>query len=257
MDLPDEILASLEGLETDGTNHKTASESSVYRFADAADKRAAFLKIQEPSWSPPLSLERDAMQWLSGKLDVPEVIAYHVEGSTEYLVTRELPGAASYECELDPERLIQLLADALQDIHAIPMKGCPFDKTPVALIDRGRDRIRAGIVTQKMVAEEGMDGSPDEALDELAVSMPAIEGPVINHGDYCLPNILIDQGSVSSFIDLGYVGIGDPYRDYTAAQYSVRRNLGDEWVQPFFDACGVEALDETRLKWYRQIQAFE
>jgi aminoglycoside phosphotransferase len=56
---------------------------------------------------------------------------------------------------------------------------------------------------------------------------------------------------------LGYVGIGDPYRDFISAKYSVRRNLGEEWVQPFFDAFGIESPDEQKLAWYRQIQAFD
>jgi aminoglycoside phosphotransferase len=87
--------------------------------------------------------------------------------------------------------------------------------------------------------------------------MPSLEGPVITHGDYCLPNVLIHNHKVSGFIDLGYFGFGDPYRDFIAAQYSVRRNLGEGWIAPFFKAFGVGPLNEEKLRWYRQIQAFD
>ena len=105
--------------------------------------------------------------------------------------------------------------------------------------------------------DEGLTGSPVEALDDLENRIPDVERPVTTHGDYCLPNIIIHGDQVSGFIDLGYVGIGDPYRDFISAKYSVRRNLGEEWVQPFFDAFGIESPDEQKLAWYRQIQAFD
>jgi aminoglycoside phosphotransferase len=151
---------------------------------------------------------------------------------------------------------VEQLAESLHTIHALPINDCPIDKTPTGLIAWGRQRIRAGI-TPRMVEEEDLTGSPDEALDGLEGGIPSLEGPVITHGDYCLPNVMIPNDKVSGFIDLGYFGLGDPYRDFIAAQSSVRRNLGEAWVQPFFDAFGRESLDEPKLRWYRQIQAFD
>jgi aminoglycoside phosphotransferase len=259
MNFPDSIKAALSGFTTTGESLKTHSESDVFRYEHLDTGDVVFLKIQRPSWSPPLSLERDAMAWLHTKTTVPEVVVYHLEDDVEYLVTKALPGISTEneECHGDKQHLVKLLADSLHLIHAIPTAGCPVDKTPAALIVWGRERIEAGIITQKMVEEEGLAGSPDEALDDLESRMPDLEGPVTTHGDFCLPNIMIHDNQVSGFIDLGYVGIGDPYRDFIAGKYSVRRNLGAEWVQPFFDAYGIETPDEQKLVWYRQIQAFD
>ena len=199
------------------------------------------------------------MDWLLEKLRVPEVLAYCREDDTEYLVTTGLYGISSEhrECHIDKRRLIEQLADSLRAIHDIPISDCPLDRIPATLIERGRQRIRSGVVTQKMIEDEGLTGSPDEALSILERRAPALVGPVFTHGDYCLPNVMIFEDEISGFIDLGYAGLGDPYRDFIAAQYSIRRNLGEEWAQPFFDAYGVESLDESRLQWYRQIQAFD
>jgi aminoglycoside phosphotransferase len=256
--LPDPIAQALKNSVTDGLSIKTDSASDVYRYVDTTG-RVSYLKIQRPSWSPPLSRERDAMQWFSRKVAVPEVIAYHLENDIEYLLTTAIPGTSSENdsCHANKQRLVEQLADALRTIHHIPITGCPVDKTPDALIAHGRARIEAGIITQQMVEEEGMTGSPSEALDGLAESAPELVGPVVTHGDYCLPNIIIENDQVTGFIDLGYFGVGDPYRDYIAAQYSVRRNLGEEWVASFFDAHGLKSLDEQKLRWYRQIQAFD
>ena len=259
MNFPDTINAALSGFTSCGENLKTHSESDVFRYKHAETGDIAFLKVQHPSWSPPLSLERDAMAWLHHKVTVPEVILYHKEDDVEYLLTKALPGISTenVECHSDKQHLVEQLASALHLIHAIPTSGCPVDKTPEALISLGRQRIEAGIITQKMMEDEGLTRSPLKALDDLESRIPEVERPVTTHGDYCLPNIMINGARVAGFIDLGYVGIGDPYRDFISAKYSVRRNLGEEWVQPFFDALGIKSPDKKKLEWYRQIQAFD
>lgn len=252
---PAGIQAALKGFETAGDNLKTHSTSDVYRYWRGGG--SLFVKVQRPSWSPPLSRERDAMAWLAGKIPVPEVVAYAEEEDVEYLVTRGLPGvsAENESCHGDKQALVERLAAALQEIHALDTTGCPLDSRPEALIASGRERIREGIVTREMVEEEGMAGKPDDALDELASVVPEPDTIVFTHGDYCLPNVMIDTGRVVGFIDLGYAGVGDPYRDFIAADYSVRRNLGDAWVAPFFAAYGIDP-DPDRLRWHRKIQAF-
>lgn len=257
MTLPDDIATALTGFETNDENFKTASESDVYRYARG--ETVLFLKIQRPSWSPPLSSEKAAMEWFNGKLPVPEVVAYATSEDTEYLLTTAIPGESSENtsCHEDKQRLVGQLAASLRGIHGLPCEGCPADRTPAALIGRGRERIEAGIVTGQMVRDEGFEGTPTEALDRLEASVPSLEGPVVTHGDYCLPNVMIDDDRVSGFVDLGYAGIGDPYRDFAAARYSINRNLGENWIRPFFDAYGLTDLDENKLRWYRQIQAFD
>ncbi|MBS13862.1 MAG: hypothetical protein CME19_19995 [Gemmatimonadetes bacterium] len=253
--LPGEIERALSGFTTSGENYKTASESDVFRYTSS--DQTVFLKIQGQTWSPPLSRERNAMVWLADKLSVPEVVAYHRDGDREYLITTAIEGISSEndECHGNKQHLVESLAEALLTIHALPIDDCPIDKTPDALLDEGRRRIDDGIVTEEMVVEVGLSGSPSEALDGLAARRPDLDRPVFTHGDYCLPNIMIHDNDVSGFIDLGYAGSGDPYRDYKAARYSVKRNLGEEWVGPFFEAMGV-TLDMQRINWYGEIEAF-
>ena len=47
--------------------------------------------------------------------------------------------------------------------------------------------------------------------------------------------------------------MGDPHRDLVSAQYSIRRNLGEEWVNPFFDHYGREHINEDILAFYTAI----
>lgn len=61
------------------------------------------------------------------------------------------------------------------------------------------------------------------------------------HGDFCLPNILVNDNGVSGFIDLGDAGIGDPWRDYAWCIWSLEYNLNTkEYTHILLEKLGIE-----------------
>lgn len=74
---------------------------------------------------------------------------------------------------------------------------------------------------------------------------------MLTHGDYCFPNVVIKDWALSGFIDLGRCGVADRYHDLAQAARSVRRNLSERWVAPFFAAYGIGAPDEAKLRYYQ------
>ena len=75
------------------------------------------------------------------------------------------------------------------------------------------------------------------------------------HGDYCLPNLLLEDWRFSGFIDLGNAGIGDRHMDLFWGAWSLRFNLKtDAWCRRFLDAYGRDQIDPELL---RSIAAFE
>ncbi|HWI60694.1 MAG TPA: phosphotransferase [Symbiobacteriaceae bacterium] len=67
---------------------------------------------------------------------------------------------------------------------------------------------------------------------------------VFAHGDYCLPNVMVDAGRVSAIIDWPHAGYWDRRVDLAAAAWSIRYNLKDEdYVVTFLNAYGYKGAD--------------
>ena len=97
---------------------------------------------------------------------------------------------------------------------------------------------------------------PSGLLDWLENNKPAYE-PVLSHGDFCLPNILIENNDISGFIDLGDCGIGDRWRDLSLCWRSLRHNSDGTFgniypgIKPdmLFEKLGIEPNHE-KLRYY-------
>jgi kanamycin kinase len=97
--------------------------------------------------------------------------------------------------------------------------------------------------------------NPTELLAWLQTHIPDHEDLVFTHGDYCLPNVLIDPAArqISGYIDWGRAGVADRYQDLAIGARSVRYNLGAEWEPRFLAAYGLDTLDLERLAWYETL----
>jgi len=51
------------------------------------------------------------------------------------------------------------------------------------------------------------------------------EEPCLIHGDYCLPNIFLQNEKVAGFIDIGGAGIGDKWQDIALCYRSLKHNF--------------------------------
>ncbi|TFH13229.1 aminoglycoside 3'-phosphotransferase, partial [Candidatus Bathyarchaeota archaeon] len=82
-----------------------------------------------------------------------------------------------------------------------------------------------------------------------------VENFVFTHGDYCLPNILIEDGVLSGVIDWDYAGLADPYVDFVSCMWSIRYNFGeeaDDLIPLFLETYDVE-LDPAKYGFYKRL----
>lgn len=83
----------------------------------------------------------------------------------------------------------------------------------------------------------------------IAHPLPADMEPVLIHGDFCLPNVMLNRWQFSGLIDLGGAGIGDRHEDLYWAIWSLGYNLKtDRYRDRFLDAYGREYVDPHRLR---------
>ena len=81
------------------------------------------------------------------------------------------------------------------------------------------------------------------------------EDLVVTHGDYCLPNVILRDGAVAGFIDVGRAGVADRHQDFACAARSIAYNYGEQFVAPFFEAYGM-APDPARIAFYQLLDEF-
>jgi Aminoglycoside phosphotransferase len=252
--LPDIIRAHVGGraLVSD-----TVGESGSRVFAVGDDM---FLKIDGSDSN--VKDEAVMMAWLHGKLPVPEVIETHDDGENFYLLMSKVDGEmACSEIKLsDPEGAVRLLAEGIRMFQKIPTAGCPRVRDVDAMLKSALKNIESGDMDDHdwswdLTAD--LDLTTTAAVyDYLVKNAPRDEELVLAHGDFCLPNVMLKDGRVEAFIDLGYSGISDKWYDIMQCRWSIRYNLRlkegiftHEYDALFFDSLGVTP-DEEKLKYY-------
>ena len=99
--------------------------------------------------------------------------------------------------------------------------------------------------------------SGKEAWEALLRGESALKNEVLIHGDYCLPNIMLDSWRFSGFIDLGNAGVGDRHIDLFWGRWTLSFNLKtDNLGERFFDVYGRDKIDKEILKTVAAAEVF-
>jgi aminoglycoside phosphotransferase len=78
-------------------------------------------------------------------------------------------------------------------------------------------------------------------------------GHVLVHGDYCLPNVLVDEkGRLSALVDVGLAGLGDAQVDLAAGIWTLQYNYGPGHAREFLEAYGAPAMTDAEIERLRR-----
>jgi len=215
------------------------------------EEPAFFLKVMERG---SLRAERDRLLWLATKLPVPAVELFVETEEADYLLTRALEGidCASVDSIGDAERSIDVLQEALTLLRSVPIDDCPFDQRISVRLAQAAERVERGEI------EAEFDEAPEALLHHLLATAPTSESKIASHGDLSLPNIILKDGRLSGFIDVGRFGVADLYQDIaillrsTMAPYNpLFNNLPvAEMMRSFIGS----DLDWPRIRWFQDLE---
>ena len=191
----------------------------------------------------------EVMRWISGKLPVPEVLAYEKDEKYRYLLMSKIPGTVAcdpYYME-HPKEMIPVLADALKLLWSIDISDCPRRADLDMLLQEAEYRVKNDLVdmsdTEPETFGEGGFKDAEELLSWLKENKPSYE-PVLSHGDFCLPNVFIKDGKLSGLIDLGNTGTGDKWMDIALCYRSLKHNADGTWGSKVYPDIRPEVLFE-------------
>lgn len=186
-----------------------------------------------------------------------QVLAYEA-GEQDWLLTRALPGRDCLDAMYlnNPLRLCDTTAELLRRLHEAPCADCPAGNRTAQRLALAAQNYETGNVEEGLFPDNWGYASPAEAkavLDEFGGHLKA---DCLLHGDYCLPNILLDDWRFSGFIDVAAGGVGDRHMDLHWGLWSLWFNLKtDAYQERFLDVYGRDAVNPDLLRAVAAIEA--
>ena len=228
--------------------------SNVIRLI-SSDRPNLFLKFNSCNCEMPLKAEMQRLEWISNKLNVPRVLYYENFNGIEFLLVSEVEGtdASKFTSEGILPEIVSKCAKGLRLIHEIDISNCRFDNFLESKIAQAKRRMKEGLVDESDFNDS--QKTAQELFEELQRKIPDNEDLVFTHGDYCLPNIIINNDEIG-FVDWSRAGIADRYQDLALVYRSLKYNYGEKWHDLFFNKYGIENPDMKKIYYYCLMDEF-
>jgi len=187
-----------------------------------------------------------------------EVLAY-TSCNRDWLLTRAVPGedCTDERYLADPKRLSEQMAGLLWQLHHREAKDCPVKAHSGGYLALARHNYETGAYRRDLFPDNWGYDSAEEAIAVIQEMGHLLKNDTLIHGDYCLPNVMMDNWRFTGFIDVGNGGLGDKHVDLFWGSWSMGFNTGDpRWGQRFLDAYGRENYDPEILRLIAACEVF-
>ena len=187
-----------------------------------------------------------------------EVLAYE-STDRDFLLTRAVPGKDCLDRQYleDPKKLSETLGILLRQLHDTDPIGCPVqNRTALYLADISRNH-QTGCFDLSLFPGTPPFSGPEEAWQMVQQYSGQLKQDTLLHGDFCLPNVILQNWNFSAFIDVGGGGIGDRHMDLFWGAWSLAFNLKtDWWCGRFLDAYGRDKADPDLIRTVAACECF-
>ena len=188
-----------------------------------------------------------------------KVLSYCTEQGRDWLLTERVRGEDCTHAEYlqDPKRLCDLLAERLRSLHEIDCSDCPVQNRMDAYFATAEKNYRAGLFDLSYAKDYWKEPAAEELWEAIVRERHLFQNDTLLHGDYCLPNIMLDDWQFSGFIDLGNGGVGDRHIDLFWGAWTLEFNLKtNQYRNRFLDAYGRDLVDEDKLRLIAAAEVF-
>ena len=183
----------------------------------------------------------------------------YVSGERDWLLSARAVGEDCTHIDYigEPKKLCEVIAERLRALHEMSAPDCPIKNHTDNYITTVEENYRTGNYDTSHFPNSFGYATAEEAIAVFRDGKHALKRDTLLHGDYCLPNIILDNWHFSAFIDLGNGGIGDRHVDLFWGAWTLWFNLKtDEYRERFFDAYGKDKIDKEILNVVRAAEVF-
>jgi kanamycin kinase len=241
LSLPDELIKWIGNApiyESSGESGAT----TVYIDRDGG----AYMKI---ATCKSLSLS-SRLQTYFAKHKLSSPVIRYLSTDRDYLITTPIKGddGTSKKYLAEPQRLSEIFGQALRTLHEVDASDCPIkDRMYELTLMAGNNSFLQTHLND--IAEYIGIAHADTSLAEIVAASGLLRNDVLLHGDYCLPNIILNNWAFEGFIDVADGGVGDRHYDLAWGLWTLNRNLkSSKYGHRFLDAYGRDCIDKDRLR---------
>lgn len=238
-------------------------EGRVYDSSCSPEARVLYIEKDEGYYlksarEGSLAREAEMTRYFHAKGLAPEILFYATEGEKDYLLSRRAQGEDA-TCALylnEPNRLCDTLGEFLRALHETAFDGCPVPDRTAEYLAQVETNYKTGKGDPSFLRDYGIF-SADEAYAFVKENACGLKHDVLLHGDYCLPNIMIENWRFSAFIDVGNGGVGDRHIDLFWGVWTFWYNLKTAaYTHRFLDAYGRDKVDPLLLRTVAMAEIF-
>ncbi len=185
------------------------------------------------------------------KKDLSAKVVSYISDEKDWLLTKRVKGEdCTFDTYLsDPCRLADIMGERLRQLHEIDATDCPVQDRIGEYISLAEKNYKTDNYDKSAFPDSFGYKNGEEAYTVLQKGKHLLKNEVLIHGDYCLPNIMLNNWDFSGFIDVGNGGVGDRHIDLFWGSWTLWFNLKtNKYRDRFFDAYGRDKIDEDKLK---------
>lgn len=213
-------------------------------FCKSAAKGSLIAEAQQTEFFHSLGLSAKVVEYISTDKD--------------WLLTKKIVGddCIAEKHLQNPTKLCDIIGQHLAILHKTKFDDCKINHTQKYL-DTAKKNYLQNKYDNSLFPDNWGYATPQEAYEVIEAKGHLLKTDTLLHGDYCLPNIILNNWKFSGFIDLGNGGVGDKHVDLFWGMWSLNFNLKtDKYKERFFDVYGRDKIDEEMLRIVAAVEVF-